>query len=34
MPTLLALEGRYARVCGVVGFRNAGIGLALNGARS
>jgi hypothetical protein len=24
MPTLLALEGRDARVCGVVGFRNAG----------
>ena len=24
MPTLLALEGRGGRVCGVVGFRNAG----------
>jgi hypothetical protein len=24
MPTLLALEGRGERVCGVVGFRNAG----------
>lgn len=23
MPTLLALEGQYRRVCGVVGFRNA-----------
>ena len=25
MPTLLALEGRGGRVCGVVGFRNAGV---------
>jgi hypothetical protein len=26
MPTLLALEGHGGRVCGVVGFRNAGAG--------
>lgn len=26
MPTLLALEGRNSRVCGVVGFRNAAAG--------